>query len=506
MNHNSVLRHFGARGRLAAFTAFVALAGCTSDDAAPVQHSLDASFLGYSNPDTRQTTCGNCHISFQRSWVQTRHASAWQDLENSGHAAPSCYNCHTVNGTSNQAPDTSGFFAVAADAQPFYRDVQCESCHGPGATHVSSPDESQPLSTIVADTLATTGCATCHQGAHNPFVEQWQRGAHGAVITSAASRPAADGCPTCHEGKAALAKFDPNAKYQEQGSTTLQPITCAVCHDPHGGPNTAQLRYPIDVPDVGVNLCMQCHQRSFAPSATSSRGAHSPQGPMLLGEAGWIPPNFAYDEAAAASAHGGVANPRLCAGCHVERFSVTDAATGAFLVQSTGHLFGAIPCVDANGAPTGATGCPDAQRRFNACSSSGCHSSAANASAFRQVLAGRLQTYQDVLWKDKDNDGTLDPLPIDSGLLAQVRLTTPGDFSTTGTGGTIITVGEGVWFNADLVRRADGSNGVHNPIYAEALLLASTTALRAQYTYLPIPPAQVQARLAVRMRRLGMRP
>ena len=86
-----------------------------------------------------------------------------------------------------------------------------------------------------------------------------------------------------------------------------------------------------------------------------------------------------------------------------------------------------------------------------------------------------------------------------------MKLTTPGDFSTTGAGATLITVGEGVWFNVDMIQRGDGSFGVHNPFYAEALLLGGTTALRAQYTYLPTPPAREQATLAERLRRLGVR-
>ena len=45
-----------------------------------------------------------------------------------------------------------------------------------------------------------------------------------------------------------------------------------------------------------------------------------------------------------------------------------------------------------------------------------------------------------------------------------------------------------------MIQRADGSFGVHNPIYAEALLLGGYTALHVQYPYLPAPPAWIQAR------------
>lgn len=478
----------------------------------------DVAFVGYSDPLTRQTTCGNCHVSKQRDWQRTAHAGAWQDLQASGQAEESCYACHTTNGTSNLAPDSAGFFSVGADSRQFYYDVQCEACHGPGAQHVTAPDESQPITTILADTAAEIGCGTCHRSIHHSFVEEWQASAHGQFRASVGTNSSfATECSNCHEGRKAARRFDPDAKFAEDGSATNYPITCAVCHDPHGGPNQGQLRKPIDVPDIDQNLCMLCHQRRSVPDPTSSRGAHSPQGPMLLGEAGWLPPNFAYDATRQATSHGSSANPRLCAGCHVEAFSVTDTISGEHH-GVTGHRFLPIPCVDAAGVPTGEPDCPDTERRFAACATSGCHSSESVAQSARQVLAGRLkQNYQDVLWRDLDNDGNLDPLPTDSGLLAQVRLNSPCDFSTSTTaptsgpcvgqpaGNTIVTVGEGVWFNADMIRRADGSNGVHNPFYAEALLLESVRVLRQYYTYLPTPPASEQRLVAQRNAALGLK-
>lgn len=481
----------------------VLVAACVDDEGPVTPPSLDADFIGYSNPQTRQTTCGNCHISKQRDWGQTAHATAFASLEETGEADnPYCQSCHTTNGLSNLAADSAGYFAVTGDAKDFYKDVQCEACHGAGAGHVTAPDDAQPFSSIAADTAATTGCATCHRGNYSPYVSEWQSSLHGRFQTATAGRAE---CQGCHEGKAIVARFDPDAKFMEQGSTTNQPIVCAACHDPHGGPNGGQLRRPIDTPDLETNLCMSCHARRFAPDPTSSRGSHSPQGPMLLGEAGWLPPDFAYDATRQASSHGSTSNPRLCAGCHVESFPVRDSVTNAVIGNSVGHRFLAIPCVDATGRPTGLSNCADTERRWNTCSSSGCHATANAAMAARQILAGRLQGYQDVLWKDKDNDGTLDALPIDSGLLAQVKATSPTEFSTTGAGATVITVGEGAWFNAQMIRTPDGSMGVHNPFYAEALLLSSTQALRARYTYLPAPPANVQATIDSRMRALGMR-
>ena len=152
--------------------AIVALYACTSDSSGVVTPTLDATFVGYSNPATQQTTCGNCHVDKQRRWQQTKHSRAWADLQGSGFAQGYCAKCHTTNGATNLAPDTAGYFAVSADAKKFYQDVQCEACHGPGGGHIQSPDASQPLSTIIADTGQSWGCGTCHTGTHDPFAVQ----------------------------------------------------------------------------------------------------------------------------------------------------------------------------------------------------------------------------------------------------------------------------------------------------------------------------------------------
>jgi predicted CXXCH cytochrome family protein len=147
-------------------------------------------------------------------------------------------------------------------------------------------------------------------------------------------------------------------------------IVCAVCHDPHSAENEGQLRFPIDSPSENEQLCMKCHHRRAVPEVTaqSVRGPHSPEGPLLLGDAGWIPPNT--DITQIETSHGPVGNPKLCATCHVASFTVTDASTGQFTFQATGHLFQAIPCLDASGKPTVGDSCDVSQRSFLACASS----------------------------------------------------------------------------------------------------------------------------------------
>ena len=81
--------------------------GCVSeDDATSPELARDSAFAGYTNPDTKQTACGSCHTTTQREWQQTRHASAWADLQASGQAGSGCYKCHTVNGATKRVMRT----------------------------------------------------------------------------------------------------------------------------------------------------------------------------------------------------------------------------------------------------------------------------------------------------------------------------------------------------------------------------------------------------------------
>jgi predicted CXXCH cytochrome family protein len=460
-----------------AAVAALTLAACVDDENPILPPELDAAFVGYSDPGTRQTTCGNCHVSKQRSWATTAHAGAWEDLQASGHASSSCNSCHTTNGTSNLAPDSAGFFAVNASAQKHYYDVQCESCHGPGGSHVVAPDDAQPLTTIAADTSLNTGCGTCHTGSHNPFISEWRSSRHGRVDAHVQGNAS---CQACHDGRAFIKRFDPDAKFTEMNATLFEPQTCATCHDPHGSDNPADLRLPINTADLATNLCMQCHLRRSAPDPTTSRGPHAPQGPMLLGEAGWRPSTFTTS---LVSSHGAETNVRLCAGCHVNSFSATDQATNT-TVYTTGHSFRAIPCTVPGGAVDTATVCADSVRTFRACTSAGCHSTENSARAAFELVEMRFASYVRQIWVDVDGDDVVDAFPADSGMLAILKRDSAAVFTVDPT----ITVAEGALFNARMMKMP--GNGVHNPFYGEALMIASIDALRSQYA-LPVPPALV---------------
>ncbi|MCA9738424.1 MAG: cytochrome c3 family protein [Gemmatimonadota bacterium] len=419
-----------------------------------------AGFLGYSDIDSKLTTCGNCHVGQQARWVQTAHADAWEGLQASGHSQSFCEGCHTVNELGNAVTQLAGFNAAPEDR---YHDVQCESCHGPGLTHVQNPDASQPLAYMDADLTATVGCTECHQGTHHPFAEEWQQSKHAEIVASAADNAA---CTSCHSGEGALKAWGIEVDYIEKdqlGPGNHLAITCAVCHDPHGSVNEGQLRFPVDVASEEENLCMKCHHKRGVPDPTTFRGPHSPEGPTLLGVAGWWPPNLEFPGGSIRATHGSEANPKLCASCHVNSFDVTDPDTGDHVFTATGHLFEAIPCLDANGAPVPGGACDETERTFESCATSGCHGTAEVARGLKFTAEQRIDNLASAL----------------EALVAQVPAS---EFSTTD---ARYTVGEGARFNAELARASGAA--VHNPFLIEALLTASIN--QVSETYSLAPPA-----------------
>lgn len=414
-----------------------------------------AGFLGYTNAAQNQTVCGQCHVSFQRRWQETQHANAWETLGPTGAGQALCQACHSTNSLGNPVSGSTGGYLAHADER--YHDVQCESCHGPGLEHVRSPGRNNwPLATLAVGPTLEQGCGECHSGAHQPFVEQWASSGHATV--AADPRRATDAnCNTCHRAQDVLRLWGVNSEYIERSAATQHlPVVCGVCHDPHDATNPKQLRAPIDVANEDENLCMKCHHKRANPEL-SNRNPHSPQGPLLLGVAGWWPPNMEQGPGDIVATHGSEANPRLCAGCHVNQWEKRDALTGNFVFRSTGHTFEAIPCADAEGIPTGERNCGLTQKTFRTCARSGCHGTEAVARTLLTVVRDRLGS-------------------LAAALQAMESLVPPSEYTAND---TRVTTAEGARFNRQLAQ--DPGSEVHNPWLVEALLRASIRQMQQDY-------------------------
>ena len=478
----------------------------------------------------------------QRDWAQTLHANAWDTLQQSPFFTGTCAGagCHSVNWRGNQDSAKVGYESVQTAV---YQNVQCESCHGPGFAHVQDPSvkANRPIASInVTDdpALEDRSCSGCHRGGagpdrHQNSLKEWKSSRQGQLREDQAANPS---CQPCHEAKGALRAWNITTTYREQGTDVLMPQNCVVCHDPHGtasddagNPLPGQLRFTISSPVLSENLCTHCHGRVDRnyPTPTNNRGPHGVQGSVLLGEAGYFPPGSKYDSIDILSSHGSTANPRLCAGCHVNKLSGVDANGNT--ITFSGHTFHPLPCLQQKNPEivdtTYRNDCAfdGPSRSWGACTAQGCHGDEATAVSRLSTVETEMQGYIRTIWINSTKCvpvppstecvESVDPFPADSGYLALIRASADSlDLSFAA--GTTVTPAKGALFNVqmladNLASHPDGSHGVHNPFLYRALLQASIADLQASYpgTVTP-PPAPITAKIqdAIRSGRLQLSP
>jgi hypothetical protein len=143
--------------------------------------------------------CVSCHKSAAAFWNKTVHAHAWETLVEGGKQADyKCVSCHVT-----------GYGQVGGTSLGHARglqDVQCETCHGPGSTHVAEKGLEDPPA-VHRDTPEST-CATCHNEHHSDTFQYqaYLRDILGPGHGATARKKLGDG-PTGHQLRsAALSK------------------------------------------------------------------------------------------------------------------------------------------------------------------------------------------------------------------------------------------------------------------------------------------------------------
>lgn len=104
-------------------------------------------------------SCADCHEEQVAFWKKTVHATAWQTLVDRGQQFDlDCIGCHVTGW------DRPGGSNLAHNDK--LRDVQCETCHGPGSIHVAKGGLEKPAA--VRLTPAPDLCASqCHTREHS---------------------------------------------------------------------------------------------------------------------------------------------------------------------------------------------------------------------------------------------------------------------------------------------------------------------------------------------------
>ncbi|MBF0623590.1 MAG: hypothetical protein HQL82_02165 [Magnetococcales bacterium] len=115
---------------------------------------------GDSRPFLGAAQCRSCHEEQHARWLATAHGTALASLERVGKGFDSdCLPCHTVGFNAE-----GGF--VEQGLTPHLANVQCESCHGPGAAHGASKGKVPPGR--IGDQAGLEACRDCHNALHSP--------------------------------------------------------------------------------------------------------------------------------------------------------------------------------------------------------------------------------------------------------------------------------------------------------------------------------------------------
>jgi 2',3'-cyclic-nucleotide 2'-phosphodiesterase (5'-nucleotidase family) len=125
---------------------------------------------GQASPYVQSEACAKCHVQEYEIWKNSRHTHAFAALETKKRLYDAaCIGCHSLG---FQKP--GGF--VNIKATPQLANVQCESCHGPGADHIA-----QPTAKIYKTPPKNESCLICHDRENSPdfdFAKYWPVIAH----------------------------------------------------------------------------------------------------------------------------------------------------------------------------------------------------------------------------------------------------------------------------------------------------------------------------------------
>jgi predicted CXXCH cytochrome family protein len=112
--------------------------------------------------------CQECHQQAHEQWSGTPHGKAFAALESKGKTEdPKCLPCHTTG-----YGQKLGFHNVKDT--PDFKNVGCESCHGPGLKHIQAKTDAERSETIFAfdkkcpTCVITRICQSCHEEHKRP--------------------------------------------------------------------------------------------------------------------------------------------------------------------------------------------------------------------------------------------------------------------------------------------------------------------------------------------------
>jgi predicted CXXCH cytochrome family protein len=305
-----------------------------------------------------------CHAEKVTAWQATPHASIfsrgitgqleidmytakgayatscvkWESVTNNGNFGylanqsgwdTSWYKPYTLAGGDYWIPyQDSSILKALSPAMTAVGNIGCESCHGPGKDHNSQEAN-------IAKSFDAGVCNQCHDAPKKHRIgSYYNASAHATMHKGHASGTS---CYPCHSGTA-LVKYIDNKSNPgwSLAEDATNPVSCSVCHDPHGNSNPNHLRtvsfdstlngYKPAPGDGGKGqLCMNCHHSRYDVRARVTNtppyygfvnryGPHySPQADMFYGTMGY---EYGDSLLSGLRSHAGVEDG--CVTCHMQ--------------------------------------------------------------------------------------------------------------------------------------------------------------------------------------------
>jgi hypothetical protein len=128
------------------------------DKKAPPPAKGEAYYVGQEN-------CAPCHAAASEVWKSVGHARAYKTLADGAKEFNlDCVGCHVTG------YDKPGGSTVTDLVSPDLKNVQCESCHGPGSKHGADPSSAQ-----LASDPGVSVCLGCHHPPHTDVFDYASR-------------------------------------------------------------------------------------------------------------------------------------------------------------------------------------------------------------------------------------------------------------------------------------------------------------------------------------------
>ncbi|MGB6649579.1 MAG: hypothetical protein WBG01_13705, partial [Bacteroidota bacterium] len=465
-----------------------------------------STYVGVSSAANAGCVCHAAATDIKAKWQTTGHSKIFtegitgelevEEVVDAGLYSPGCIRCHTTgwqgevdNGNfgylahTNPAPSPNSWdstwwigLSTSADGRDLLIPsgdstilnampsvlvptsyIGCESCHGPAGEHTNFSSAS-PRNMTIGKSLSSDVCNQCHDGSGRHSIGSMARPSLHATVPESVPPGHAyrTSCYPCHSGSAFVkwveAGKDPAAAGWSQAEDAGSPISCVVCHDPHGKDDPANpwnLRtLTLDslrngyVPPAGVGgygvLCWNCHNGRYSVKdrvqpenppyygfETRQSPHHSPQADMLLGSNGYQYGDLSFE---GITTHAGLEN--TCVTCHMSgRPNLPNHEWSMDPADYVGTTFNPM----------------------DACKE--CH--------------GPISSYDDIqAFYDLDDDGTIEGVQTEiAGLMSQLKAKLPLD-----TDPTSDHFGEPVYYDKDSLKvknRPEYVEGIWNYYYVK---------------------------------------